>query len=377
MTPWKAPSRAVIDLNAYRHNLRLARRLAGGANSGVIAVIKANAYGHGLVPLGRVAAAEQCLMLGVATLEEAAALREAEVSAPILLMVSPHMDQLDEVVRLGLRLGLSDLEMAAKVGEIAERMDKVVRVHIKVDTGMGRQGFHESEAVEAMRRVARIARLDIEGVATHFPAADVPDDPQTRDQIRRFRQLLRDAARAGIPFTCAHAANSAALVHYADSVFDAVRPGLLTYGIWPGPPAPNARLLEPVLAWETRVIQVRDLPAGASIGYGRTYHAPGPIRVAVIPVGYADGYPHPLSNRGEVLIRGRRCPIRGSVCMDQSVVEVTHLPDVQQGDRVTIIGTDGADRITVEEIARWAGTIPYVILTGIGARVERVYLNET
>jgi len=375
MMPWKSPSRAMVDLNAYRHNLRLARRLAGGT-AGVIAVIKANAYGHGLAPLGRVAAAEGCLMLGVATVEEAAALRQAGISAPVLLMVSPHLDQLDEVVRLDLRVGLSDLEMAVRLGEIAERLDRVVRVHIKVDTGMGRQGFHESEAVDAMRRVARIARLDIEGIATHFPAADLPDDPETHAQIRRFRQLLREAAQAGIPFTCAHAANSAALVHYADSVFDAVRPGLFTYGIWPGPPSPNAGLLERVLRWETRVIQVRDLDAGASIGYGRTYRAQSPIRIAVIPVGYADGYPHALSNRGEVLIRGQRCPVRGSVCMDQTMVDVTALPEVRQGDPVTLIGEDGADRITVEEVARWAGTIPYVILTGIGARVERIYTAE-
>jgi len=373
--PWKNPSRAIIDLNAYRNNLRLARRLAGGT-AGVIAVIKANAYGHGLVPLGRVAATEGCLMLGVATLEEAAALRDAGITAPILLMVSPHMDQLDEVVRLDLRLGLSDLEMATRLGEIAERLDQVARVHVKVDTGMGRQGFHEREAVEAMRKIARIARLDVEGIATHLPAADQPDDPETHAQIRRFRLLLKEAAQAGIPFTCAHAANSAALVHYADSVFDAVRPGLFTYGIWPGPPAPNAGLLERVLRWETRVIQVRDLPEGATIGYGRTYRAQAPIRIAVIPVGYADGYPHGLSNRGEVLIRGFRCPVRGSVCMDQTMVDVTHLPDVRHGDPVTLIGVDGSDRITVEELARWAGTIPYVILTGLGARVERVYAGE-
>lgn len=375
MMPWKSPSRAIIDLNAYRHNLRLARRLAGGT-AGVIAVIKANAYGHGIVPMGRVAATEGCLMLCVATLEEADTLRRAGITAPILLMMSPHLDQLEEVVRLDLRLGLSDLEIPARLGELAERMDCVVRVHIKVDTGMGRQGFHESETVEAMRRVARIARLDIEGIATHFPAADLPDDPETRAQIRRFRQLLKEAAQVGIPFTCAHAANSAALVHYADSVFDAVRPGLLTYGIWPGPPAPNAGLLERVLRWETRVIQVRGLEAGASIGYGRTFRAQSPIRTAVIPVGYADGYPHALSNCGEVLIRGKRCPVRGSVCMDQTVVDVTGLPEVRQGDPVTLIGDDGSDRITVEEVARWAGTIPYVILTGIGARVERVYIGE-
>ncbi|HOQ88525.1 MAG TPA: alanine racemase [Candidatus Hydrogenedentes bacterium] len=375
MNAWKSPSRALIDLNAYRHNLRLARRLAGGS-AGIIAVIKANAYGHGLIPLGKVAATEGCLLLGVASLDEAAALRAAGISAPILLMVSPHMDQLDQAVELDLRIGLSDLDMAVRLGEIAERLDKVVRVHVKVDTGMGRQGFHDSEAVEAMRRISRIARLDIEGIATHFPSADNPDEPETRAQIKRFRQLLRDAAQAGIPFTCAHAANSAGLVHYADSVFDAVRPGLLTYGIWPGPPAPNAGLLERVLRWETRVIQVRELPGGASIGYGRTYRTQDPARIAVIPVGYADGYPHALSNRGYVLIRGKRCPVRGSVCMDQTMVEVTHLPEVRQGDPVTLIGVDGPDQITAEELARWAGTIPYVILTGIGSRVERVYIGE-
>lgn len=364
------PSRAVVDLDAYRHNLALARRFAGQPVD-LIAVIKADAYGHGAVPVAGAALRAGARMLGVATVGEGAELRAAGVDAPVLVMVTPRAEELPLAVRHRLTLMISDTGTAARLGDLAREAGVVLKVHCKIDTGMGRQGFSVEEAPAALQMVARVANLDIEGVATHFAVSELPDDPFTQGQIKLFRQVLREADRLGVPYEFAHAANSGALLNHIDSLFDAIRPGLLTYGVWPGGETRNRHLLQPVLRWETEVVQVRALPAGASIGYGRTRILGAPARTAVLPVGYADGYRHSLSNNADVLIRGRRCPVVGSVCMDQIVVDVTSLPEVREGDTAVLIGADGGEEITVSELALRAGTIPYDILTGIGRRVAR------
>lgn len=372
MTHHDGPSRVVVDLGAYAHNLGVARRFAE-SRAQIIAVVKADAYGHGAVPVARAAARAGVSMLGVATVWEGVEIRDAGVDIPVLVMVSPPARDLPAVVAHDLTLAVSDVETAARIGELAREAGRLATVHCKVDTGMGRQGFSLEEAPGALQQIARITHVDLEGVGTHFPAADEPDDPGTMAQIKAFRQLLRQLERMGVPFGTAHAANSAALINYTDSLFDAVRPGLITYGVWPAGRAPGQNLLRRALRWETTVVQVRDLPAGATISYGRTFTASAPMRAAVLPVGYADGYRIALSNNADVLIRGRRCPVRGRVCMDQTVVDVTGLHDVRCGDTATLIGGDGDQIITVEELAKRAGTIPYDILTGIGKRVVRTH----
>jgi len=240
---------------------------------------------------------------------------------------------------------------------------------------MGRQGFDLDTAPEQLLFLTRISHIDIEGIATHFPNADQPDDPTTADQIKNFRQLLRAVSREGIPFEMAHAANSAAIINFPAAAFDLVRPGLITYGVWPMVERPADCPFRPVLRWESRVRLIRTLKAGASIGYGRTFTANSTIRVALLPVGYGDGYMHALGNRAEVLIRGRRCPVRGAVSMDQILVDVSKLPGVDVGETAVLIGADGGDAITAEELAQHADTIPYEILTRIGPRVEREYIE--
>ena len=372
MPPFTGPSRALIDLDAYTHNLEVVRRFAG-RKSRLIAVVKADAYGHGAVPIARAALAAGAFMLGVATVDEGARLRAAGITAPVLLMINPTVDGLDAVVEHALTLAVSDMTAVFRLGELARERERVVRVHVKVDTGMGRQGFLPDELPAALDQISRITHVDIEGVSTHFPCADIADDPGTVSQIKLFRQLIKQAERAGVPFELAHAANSAAVVNYPDSLFDAVRPGLMTYGVWPAEKAPFGSPLRRVLRWETRVVQVRDLPRGTTIGYGRTFTAEGPIRTAVLPVGYADGYRTAFANNADVLIRGRRCPVLGRVSMDQVVVDVSAVPNAAYGDPAVLIGADGTEEITVEELARRAGTIPYDILTGIGPRVAREY----
>lgn len=369
---WGGPSRAVVDLDAYTHNLEVARRFAE-SRADIIAVIKADAYGHGAVPVARAAARAGVSMLGVATVQEGMELREAGLDTPVLVMVTPPPGDLPLAVANDLTLALSDVATAERLGDLARDAGRVASIHCKVDTGMGRQGFSPGDAPDALQQIARITHVDIEGVSTHFPAAEAPDDPGTLAQIKTFRQVLKQLERRGVPFGFAHAANSAALINYTDSLFDAVRPGLITYGVWPMDQPPARGLLRRVLRWETMVVQLRDLPAGATVSYGRTYTAPAPVRTAVLPVGYADGYRHALSNNADVLIRGHRCPVLGRVCMDQTVVDVTHLHDVRCGDTATLIGSDGDQTVTVEELARRAGTIPYDILTGIGKRVIRAY----
>ena len=368
-----APSRALIDLKAYTHNLDAVRRLAG-EHTHVMAVVKAGAYGHGMVPIARKAIEWGAEMLGAATVEEGVELREAGITAPILVLTQPCLSSLAPIVEHDLTLMLSDVATGERLGELAHRANKVVRIHCKIDSGMGRQGFILEDALEKIQYLTRISPIDIEGVATHFPSADEPDDAFTYNQIRQFKQLLRQFDKQGIPFEMAHAANSAAVVNYPGSAFDMVRAGLMTYGEWPSKAPQVTGMLEQVLRWETRVTQVRELEPGATIGYGRTYTTPGRMRAAVLSVGYGDGYPHHLSNRADVLIHGQRCPLRGSVCMDQIVVDVTGLTEVRPGDPATLIGRNGDQVITAAELARHAGTIPYEILTNIGPRVLREYL---
>lgn len=371
-----SPSRAIIDLEAYRHNLQVVRRYIGD-KANLIAVVKANGYGHGLLQVAQEAERAGVAMLGVATVEEGLSLRNAGLDLPILVLFQPDREALSAIIEHRLTLMIADVATAELLGEMAHKVNRVVRVHCQVDSGMGRQGFALESAPQDIQFLTRISHIDIEGIATHFPSAEKAEDPFTLNQIKSFRQLLKQLDKLGIPYEVAHAANSAGVVNYHASILDRVRPGLMTYGVWPAASVPPENPLRPVMRWETRVTQVRQLEPGSSVGYGRTYTTESRMRAAILPVGYADGYKHSLSNKADVLIRGTRCPVRGSVCMDQIVVDVTALQEVRPGDVATLIGSDGSESITAEELAAHASTIPYEILTGIGARVPREYLNAT
>jgi alanine racemase len=365
-------SRAMIDLEAYAANLRGLRRLLP-TNCGIIAVVKANAYGHGLEQIARRAVLEKVQMLGVSTVEEGVQLREYGIDAPILVLMQPSGEAMPAALEHNLRLMISHTSAAERLGEIARKTNRVAPIHCKIDSGMGRQGFDIENAERSIMYLTRISNIDIEGVATHFPSADLREDAFTLNQIKAFRHLLRQLDKQGIPYEMVHAANSGAILNYPSSLFNMARPGLIAYGVTPVPDAPPAIPLRPVLRWETRIALVKDVAAGTSVGYGRTYTTSGRAKLAVLPVGYADGYKHALSNNADVLVKGRRCPVRGSVSMDQIVVDVTGVPGVQVEDTVTLIGADGAECISVQELAQKAKTIPYDILTGIGPRVHREY----
>ena len=365
-------SRAVMDLNAYAHNLMIVRSLIP-RECQIMAILKANAYGHGAAPLAERALAEGVSMLGVANVEEGVELRAAGIDAPIVVLMQPPPGAIAPAVEHGLSLTLSDTKASERVGELARRANKVISVHAKIDTGMGRQGFGLANAVNDMLFLTRISHIDIEGIATHFPVAGVTKDPFTANQVKAFRQFLKQLEKEGVPYDVAHAANSAAIINCPSSTLDMVRPGLMTYGVWPTDQPSEESRLEPVLRWEAPIVLVKDIPAGTSIGYGRTYTAGEAMRVAIVAVGYADGYKYGLSNCGEVLVHGKRCFVRGTVSMDQIVVDVSHAPEATPGDMAVLIGKSGQERITVEELAEKAGVIPYDILTSIGPRVSRLY----
>ncbi len=367
-----ATSTLTVDLLNYSLNLeRIREKLP--ASCDLMAVVKADAYGLGALPVAKRAIEVGAAMLGVASVDEGIALREGGVEAPILVFVQPRAVDLADAVRHNLRLTLSDLQTAERLGEIARKAKTVAAVHCEVDTGMGRQGFTVEDAPEELRDLTRISNVDIEGVFTHFASADVADDPFTENQIRLFRQLLKQLDKDGVPYAAAHAANSAAIVNYPQSSFDMARVGLFAYGVWPGERPKDTEPPERVISWESSIVLIRDMPGGASVSYGRTYRTPGPTKLASIPIGYADGYRLGLSNGGDVLVRGRRCPVRGRVTMNEMLVDVADAPGAAVGDKVTLIGRDGGEEITVEEVAGKAQTIPYEIMTGIGPAVERKY----
>jgi alanine racemase len=369
-----SPSELTVDLGAYAANLSCVRDRIPD-NCSILAVVKANAYGLGAVPIALRALESGARMLGVATVDEGAELRAAGIKTPILVMVQPLEADLGTAIEHDLRLGLSDVATAERFGELAHKAKVVAGIHCEVDTGMGRQGFALEGAADALLGLTRISNVDIEGVYTHFPIAESPDDPFTLNQIKLFKQLLKRLGKDGVPYEVAHASNSAAVVNFPGSAFDMVRPGLMTFGVWPGEQPPEPNPLRPVVRWTSHVVLLKDLASEESIGYGRSYTTRGPTRTAVVPVGYEDGFPYGLSNVGEVLIRGARCKVLGRVSMDQIVAEVTEVGGVAVGDIVTLIGDNGGENVTVGELAERAGTIPYDVLTGIGSRVARTYVS--
>lgn len=368
-----APSRAFVDLSAYANNLNVVRACLP-SSCRIMPVVKADAYGHGAIPVAQRAVGAGAYGLAVATVAEGIALREAGITCPILVLVQPLLEALEAALVYALEVMISDPETLDPLSRTAERVGKKVLVHCKIDTGMGRQGHPWETAHLFIQKATTLPGVELVGIATHFAAADDPSSAYTDRQLANFSRVLSAVKARKISYDLAHASNSATILRYgAAASFDMVRPGLMTYGVPPYDDCPHKDQLRPVLRWETRVVCVKNLPKGATVGYGCTYVTPRAMRTAIVPVGYADGYPVALSNRSDVLIRGTRCAVLGRVSMDQIVVDVTALKTVEVGEPVTLIGQDGSEEITVSELARRSGTIPYEILTGIGNRVERVY----
>ncbi|MBN1246228.1 MAG: alanine racemase [Anaerolineae bacterium] len=363
---------AEIDLDAIAHNVQAIKNYVGPQVE-IIASVKANAYGHGLRPVARVALEAGATRLAVHRIQAAIALREAGIRAPVLLLGHVLPSAVDLVLQHDITPTLVDWETARLLSERAERP---VAVHIKIDTGMSRYGLEPEQALDFVRYVANLPRVVIEGLFTHFAAADELNLDFAHRQWAQFRTILGAVTGAGFEIPLPHVCNSAAVITMPEAHLAAVRPGLLIYGMAPSRESLPVFPLHRALALKSTVIKVRDLAPGTTISYGRTFLTKHPTRVALVSLGYGDGYPRRISNRGEVLVRGRRAPIRGRICMDQLVVEVTDIPGVAVGDEVVAIGSQGDGEITAEEVAGWADTINYEITTGLLPQVVRVYRHN-
>lgn len=362
-----------IDLEAFRQNIR---KIYAWSNVPLIAVIKTDGYGHGAVRLAE--ELEQFSFVwgyAVATIEEAVALREAGVKKRILILGYVFPTAYETLLKYQVTPTIFDMESAEALCQEAEKQNKVIPVHIKVDTGMSRIGLPAAEeGIETAKRIASLDALSVEGIFTHLARADEWNHAPAQQQIDRFRAFCGELEEEGVSIPLKHCANSAGIIGFESAKMDLVRAGIIIYGLMPSDEvSADVIALQPVLSWKSTVAYVKTLPAGVPVSYGGTYITSEETAVATIPTGYGDGYPRLLSNRGFVLIRGRRAPIIGRVCMDQFMVDVTKIEGVICGDMVTLIGKDQEEEIRMEELAGLCGTINYEIACNINKRVPRIY----
>ncbi len=365
---------AEIDLDAIAFNIQAFKRHVGKKVK-VIGVVKANAYGHGAVPVAESALKAGAEMLAVHRMIEGIELRKAGIRAPILIMGYTPADGAEQTVAWKLTPSLMTPEFAQALSQRATAAGVSIPIHIKVDSGMSRYGLMPEEVVEFLQAIAGLPGIQLEGLFTHFATADWADQSNARQQLSIFNEVSTAARQAGFDFPMLHAANSAAMMRLPEAHFDAVRTGIAMYGLEPSSEWSPPFEIHPALALKSSVCRVRMLPAGAGVSYGRTYITTRPTRAALVPVGYGDGFHRILSNKGSVLIRGRRAAILGRVCMDQIVVDASDIPDVQQDDEVVLVGKQGAARIRAEEVAKLAGTINYEVTTSLLPRVARLYFQ--
>lgn len=373
------PTVAEIDLAALRHNYRQVQKVLP-PSCGTLAVVKADAYGHGFMDISLQLEALGVTAFGVAFLAEGIQLRKAGIDRPILVLGGIYPGQERKCVGFNLSTAVFSLEQALALNDAARKLYRKAHVHVKIDSGMGRLGVFHAEAAAFFAEIARLPNLEVEGVFSHFSSADELDasgQAYTALQAERFQAALQEATRSGFQPRYVHAANSAAAFSMKLPFCTMVRPGIVLYGSVPSPDFKKKMDLQPVMSLRSRVAMVKEVQPGTSISYARRFTADRPTVVASVPVGYADGYVRSLTNKGEALIRGARARVLGTVCMDWVMLDVTDIPGVAAGDEVTLIGSDRSGGwLHAEELAEKAGTIPYEIFCGISKRVPRIYIGH-
>jgi alanine racemase len=363
-----------IDLTALEHNYRQLRNLCDPQVK-MLAVVKADAYGHGLLPAARRLAAAGADYLGVGSLEEGLVLRQAGITQPVLLLLGILPEEAGCAVGRDLDVALFRMDVAQALATAASQQGKQARVHLKVDTGMGRLGVLPAEALPFLAGLKNLRHVEVVGLISHLAVADEEDKTYTYKQLHEFTSLLAAARDDGWHLPLSHITNSAALWELPAAHLGLVRPGLMLYGSPPSPERTPPVDLKPVMSLTASVLQVKRLPPGSSISYGCTYTTPDWCDLAVLPVGYCNGYSRLFSNRGEILIHGRRAPIRGRVCMNLTMVDVTGLPEVKESDRAVLLGSDQGEQLRAEELAGWAQTISYEIYCALGTANVRRYIG--
>lgn len=363
-----------VNLGNLRHNFRVIQKHVGSVSQ-VMAVVKADAYGHGVIPVVRSLLEEGCQRFAVATPDEALELREAGINEPLLVLGPSPCKVATEYVKLNISAAFTDPDFARAMSEAALHEGKPALLHLKVDTGMGRIGFLAEEIPEVINEMSSLPGIELEGLFTHFATADEVRLDYTESQFRKYTEVLNMLEDKGIRIPLRHVCNSAGTLNSPEKYLDAVRPGVILYGMWPSGECIRPIDLKPTFEVKTEVSLVRELPPRSGIGYGLKYMTRGNERTAVLPIGYADGFSRALSMKVDVLIKGKRVPICGNICMDQTMVNITSVPDVKVGDEVVIIGRQGDEVITPEEIASVRNTINYEVPIMFLKRVPRIYLD--
>jgi alanine racemase len=369
------PTVCYIDHESLRWNFRQVRSSVG-SHIKILSMVKANGYGHGASAIARTLANEGTDAFGVATVEEALELRRHSITAPILVLTGVYLDQLELFFDHDLTAVGHDIGALQQLDAAVARRGGSLNLHLKIDTGMGRIGFLPAEIDLWLGQLTQLKAVKVVGVFSHFSRAESVQGEYTRKQVEIFNHVVRRLRDEGIAPPLIHLANSAATIALPTAYFNMVRPGLMLYGVYPTP-AMTARIsLKPVLSWKTRILQLKKVRSNTSISYGQTFTTKRDSLIATLPIGYADGYPRLLSNRGQALVGGKRVPVAGRVCMDLTMLDVTDIGKIQQGDEVVLLGSQGNETISADEMAAWADTISYEIFTSIGARVPRIHYNS-
>ena len=368
---------AKIDLGAVRNNfLAMKEKLRDGTK--IIAVVKADGYGHGAVPIARMAEPWDFIWgFAAATVEEAVELRLAGIKKPILILGCVFEEDYEKLTAYGIRPTVFQLSAARELSKTAVRTGTSLPVHLAVDTGMSRIGFADTEeSVKEIEEMAKLPGLVLEGIFTHFARADEKDKSDAVSQLNRYLRFISLLQEAGISIPLRHCSNSAGILEMPEANMDAVRAGISMYGIYPSDEMDRNRIrLEPAMELKSHIVYIKEVPAGVPVSYGGTFVTDRPTRIATIPVGYADGYPRSLSSRGCVLIRGKRAPILGRICMDQFMADVTDIL-AEELDEVTLMGRDGEEFLSVDELGALSGRFPYEFVCDVSKRVPRIYVNE-
>lgn len=370
--------KAVVSLDAIARNFEEMRKNIA-EDTKIMAVIKADGYGHGAQAIAMMIHDYPYIWgFAVATPEEAIELRNSGVTKPVLILGLVFEEYFPELISRDISLAVADLSMAEKLNQEASRQDKRVHIHLALDTGMSRIGFADNEeSAEEIRKINGLENVRIEGMFTHFARADEKDKAPAKAQLRRYLDFSELLEKAGIKIPLRHCSNSAGIIRMPEANLNIVRAGITIYGIYPSSQVERDIVkLTPAMELISHVTFVKDIPAGTAVSYGGTFVAEKPVRVATVPAGYADGYPRSLSGRGWVLIRGKRAPILGRICMDQFMVDVTDIPEVKPGDKVVLIGKDGKEEISMEEFGDLSGRFSYEFACCIGKRVPRVYIKD-
>ena len=363
---------AEVNLTRLRLNLDAIRAAVSPAK--VMIVIKANAYGHGLAEVAKTLV-QRVDYIGVAVLEEGIFLRKLGIQAPILVLGGIWGEQVPRYLEYDLTFTASSVERLEQIEAVAKQAGKKAKIHLKIDTGMERIGVHYYNAHTLQETAARCRNVVVEGIYSHFANADAQDLTHARLQLERFQDVLGFYDKNSLPLPVRHMANSAAILQMPESYLDMVRPGIMLYGVYPSQSVLRSIVVQPALTWKSRVVYFKVVQSGHPVSYGSTWQADHPVRVVTVPVGYGDGYLRSMSNKAQVIINGRKYPQIGRICMDQMMVNIEN-DSAYNGDDVILMGEVKNQAITAEELAEWAGTIPYEVLTNINTRVPRVYIQE-